>query len=125
MCTLWTSYKNLKTWFGTWKENFLDLGFAKQVAVGTSLDVIIPEDQLKNIINLDETCLSLDGSKSFRGGPPEVIFYDPRFPQLGVGTSKSASTMTMIGGGNAASKALPTHLQFQTSAQRPENEKMT
>ena len=118
---LWTTYKNLKMWFNNWKLDLLNLGFATQNLEG---DVTISENQLYRIINLDETCLSLDGSKGNRGGRPEVTFFDPRFPQLGKGTSKSAMTTTMIGGSNAAGEALPPHFQFQTKATTPEKERM-
>ena len=74
---LWTTYKNLKMWFNNWKLDLLNLGFATQNLEG---DVTISENQLYRIINLDETCLSLDGSKGNRGGRPEVTFFDPRFP---------------------------------------------
>ena len=68
------------------------------------------------IINMDETCLSLDGSNSNRGGRPTVTYYNVRFPQLGKATSKSALSTTMISGSSAAGEAIPPHFQFQTSA---------
>jgi len=46
-----------------------------------------------------------------------VTFYDKRFPQLGKATSKSALTITMISGSNAAGEPIAPHFQFQTSAQ--------
>ena len=73
---LWTTYNNLKMWFGNWKIDLLNLGFATQTDEG---DIIICDDQLRRILNLDETCLSLDGSKGNCGGRPEVTFYNPRF----------------------------------------------
>ncbi len=48
--------------------------------------VVIPIEQLKRIVNIDETCLSLDGSDNVRGGWPEVYLYDPRIHQM---TNKS------------------------------------
>ena len=74
------------------------------------------------ILNFDETCLSLDGSKSNRGGRPTVTYYDVRFPQLGKATSKSALTTTMISGSSAAGESIPPHFQFQTSATSAEGE---
>ena len=114
---LWTSYKNLKLWFENWERELEELGFTDRDDDGVHY---IPEEQLGNIINLDETCLSLDGSKGNRGGRPEVIFFNPKFPQLGRGTSKTSLTTTMICGSTAAGEALPPHFQFQTSAQSDE-----
>lgn len=116
---MWTTYHNLKTWFVNWEKDLLDLGFAKkrEATEGGAEEVYIPKDQLKNILNMDETCLSFDGSDGVRGGRPEAIFYDQNMPRLGKGTAKSGKTMTMIGGSTAAGEALPPHFQFQTAAQ--------
>lgn len=62
---IWTTYTNLKMWFENWTANLLELGFAKDEE-----DPYIPEDQLSCIGNIDETCISLDGSKGNRGGRP-------------------------------------------------------
>ena len=110
----WTTYDNLKTWFGNWSADLVELGFAEVKADG---DVVIPEAQLNRIINMDETCLSLDGSNGNRGGRPEVTFYNPNLPRTGRATSKSGKTTTMITGSTAAGEALPPHFQFQTAAQ--------
>lgn len=107
----WTTGKNLSMWFDVYEHDLVELGFGYRDASGA---IVIPEEQLKNILNFDETRLSLDGSQGNRGGRPEVIFFDPRFPQLGKATSKSALTTTMITGSNAAGEALPPHFQFQT-----------
>ena len=63
----WTSYANLKLWFDNWRRKIVELGFATVTNEG---EAIIPPQQLARIINLDETCLSLDGSKGPRGGRP-------------------------------------------------------
>ena len=76
----------------------------------------------KRIANLDETCLSLDGSNSNRGGRLTATYYDVQFPQLEKATSKSALTTTMISGSTAAGEPLPPHFQFQTSAHTAETE---
>lgn len=92
----------------------MDLGFAN-VHPSTG-KVVIPVEQLKRIINIDETCLSLDGSDNVRGGRPEVYLYDPRIHQVGKATSKSSLTSTMITGSNAAGEAIVPHFQFQSKA---------
>ena len=90
----------------------VDLGFAY-------VDVVIPIKQLKRIVNIDETCLSLDGSDNInngRGERPEVYLYDPRLHQVGKASSKSSLTSTMITGSNAAGEAIVPHFQFQSKA---------
>ena len=118
---LWTMYHNLMVWFENWKHILEDLGFAERDSSG---ELYIPQEQLPRILNVDESCLSLDGSQGNRGGRPEVIFFNPRFPQCGKGTSKSSLTTTFITGSNAAGEAIPPHFQFQTSAQSGENMKL-
>jgi len=110
---MWTSYTNLRMWFNNWFKDIEQLGFATRNSDG---DLIIPDDQLSRILNVDETCLSVDGSQGNRGGRPAVTFYDPRLPTIGRGASKSALTSTMITGSTAAGEAIPPHFQFQTKA---------
>ena len=105
-------------WFNNWSRDLIELGFATADEMGHA---VIPEEQLNNIVNINETCLSLDGSQGNQGGRPEVSFYDPNLPQVGTSTSKSAKTTTMITGSTAAGKAIPPHFQFQTAAQSEDN----
>jgi len=91
----WTTYKNLLLWFDNWERDLVELGFAYYDPITNK--VCIPREQLINILNFDETCMSMDGSTQNRGGRPEVILYDPRFPQVGKATCKKSSlTSTMI-----------------------------
>ena len=71
----WTSYQILKSWFDNWQSDLLELGFAYE----TGDDVKISDEQLARIGNIDETCLSLDGSSGLCGGHPEVTFYNKWF----------------------------------------------
>jgi hypothetical protein len=103
-------------WFDNWERDLVELGTAS-IDPSTNKPYI-PKEQLSNICNFDETCLSLDGSNSNHGGRPEMVLYDPRFPLVGKPTSKSALTTTMITGSTAAGEALPPHLQFQTKAKK-------
>eukprot|EP00804_Cyclotella_cryptica_P004940 CCRYP_014074-RA/>CCRYP_014074-RA protein AED:0.41 eAED:0.41 QI:0/0/0/1/0/0/2/0/145 len=68
-------------------------------------------------INIDETCLVLDGSKCNRGGRPEITFYFPNLPNLGRATIKTSVATTMITGSTAAGEPMPPHFQFSTMAQ--------
>jgi hypothetical protein len=118
---MWTSYKNLRMWFNNWFKDIEDLGFARRDNAG---NLVIPEEQLSRILNVDETCLSVDGSKGNRGGRPAVTFFDARLPQIGRGASKSANTTTMITGSTAAGEAIPPHFQFQTKAKTEDTQRV-
>ncbi len=85
----WTTYKNLSLWFNNWERNLVELGFANLDPITNK--ICIPEEQLANILNFNETCLSLNGSTQNRGGRPEVVLYDPRFPQVGRGHQRVPS----------------------------------
>ena len=87
-------------------------------------ELYIPKEQLVDIVNIGKTCLYLDGIKGSRGVLPEVTLFDPIFPQLGKGMSKSSLPTIMITGINAAGEAIPPHFQFQTKAQTEETQQM-
>ena len=110
------TYYNLKTWFDSWKEELIELGFAKY---DDENKVFIPPDKLERILNVDQTCLVLDGSKCNSGGRPEVIFYSPYLPNLGKATIKNSATTTLIAG---IGEPIPPHFQFQTRAQSVETQ---
>ena len=86
--------------------------------------VEIPDEQKKRIINLDESCPSLDESDGTKGGHPVVSFYDPALPNLGRVASKSSTTATVICGSSAFGEAMPPHLQICTTAKTCERQKI-
>ena len=73
----WIAYTNLKMESNNWSRDLIELGFATADEMGHT---VIPEEQLNNIVNINETCLSFDGSHGNQGGRPEVSFYDPNLP---------------------------------------------
>ncbi len=86
------------------------------IAEATNLSIYICTELLRR--------LSLDGSSINRGGRPAAYYHDPRLPQVGISTSKTSQTITMITGSNAWGEALPPHFQFMTSAQTDEGERI-
>ena len=58
----------------TCEEDIIALEFGTPDGTGK---VHIPPEQLERIGNFDETCLSLDGSSTVRGGRPDCIIYNP------------------------------------------------
>ena len=99
----------------------LELGFADVDSEGKT---VIPMEQLEKIINIDETCLVLDGSKCNRGGRPEITFYSPNLPNLGRATCKTSMATTMITGSTAAGEPMPPHFQFLTMAQSEDTQRV-
>ena len=114
----WTTHSNLKLWFDSWERDLLQLGFAEEDDKGTT---VILEEQMKRILNLDETCLSLDGTEGNRGGRPSVVFFNASISRAGTPSSKSSVTHTMITGATASGEALPPHFQFSTRAKTDEH----
>ena len=119
----WTTYNNLKLWFDIWEKSLVELGFAERNE-GDEGGVSISNEQLARIVNLDESCLSLDGSHGARGGRPAVLFYNPDLPKPAACASKSSTTATFISGSNALGEALPPHFQFSTTAKIEERHKV-
>ncbi len=117
----WTTYFNIKSWFDNWERDLLELGFAEVDSEGKT---VIPMEQLEKIINIDETCLILDGSKCNRGGRPEITFYTPNLPNLGRATIKTSAATTMITGSTAAGEPIPPHFQFSTTAQSEDTQRV-
>jgi len=108
-------FQNLDLWFDSWEKVLDELGFFEvDAATGMKL---IPEHKLRDIVNFNETCLSLNGSTITRGGCTEGSWEDSRLPRVGKSTSKTSQTMTMIGGSNAFREAVPPHFQFLLNAQ--------
>ena len=87
---IWTTYANLKIWFDVWEDSLLEFGFA----IKEDGKLYISEELLARITNLDESCLSLDGSDDKRGGRPTISFHNPCLPDLGKCASKSSVTAT-------------------------------
>jgi hypothetical protein len=110
----WTTYQNLDLWFNSWEVFLVEYGFANRNA---NDELVFEDGASSHIINMDKTCISLDGNNGNQGGRPVVTFYDKRFPQLGKSTSKSALTTTMISGSSVSGEPIPPHFQFQTAAQ--------
>ncbi len=85
----------------------------------TQLSIIL-NNQLKRIVNMDETCLELDCGQGKQGGHPVIVYIGKFLPEVGKTVSKSSMSMTMITGSTAAGEAILPHFQFLTIAQSEE-----
>ncbi len=90
-CLHWTTYSNLNCWFDNWENFLVNYGFGTHQKDGT---VHVPEHQKAQILNLDESCLSMDGNTQQSGGCPSVTFYDGLLPVLGMIVSKMSQSST-------------------------------
>jgi hypothetical protein len=86
--------------------------------------MIVKEANLRRILNVDETKMSLDGSKTRAGGRPAVTFFDPHLPMPCVSTAKSSLSCTGIFGSSTAGECIPPHWQIPTTATAVEREKL-
>ena len=114
-----TTYSNLKLWFENWSQSICNKVFGHLNEGG---NVFIPEEQQKRILNIDESCLALDGNKGLKGGRPSVIFYNRNFNQLEKPATKSNFSTTFITDSTAFGENIPPHFQFSTKA-TPNGEK--
>ena len=70
----WMTFQNLDLWFDSWEKVLDELGFFEvDAATGKKL---ISERKLRDIVNFNETCLSLNGSTITRGGCTEGSWED-------------------------------------------------
>ena len=69
----WTTQYNLNTWYSTWKQELIELGFGREKTaadVDVEGELVITEEQKRHIVNVDETDGSLDETTGQRGGRP-------------------------------------------------------
>jgi hypothetical protein len=66
-CIRWTNYRNISQWFDNdWENDLVELGLAMRDPM--SGKVTIAEDQLRNIVNLDETAFPSTGLRRTKEG---------------------------------------------------------
>lgn len=72
-------------WFRNRKSKLTELSLTRE---DSENKIFIPETLAGNLINLDETCTSLNGPQGNRRGCPSMVFYNPHFPVPAKATSK-------------------------------------
>ncbi len=116
-----TTYANLLVWFDNFKIFLIEFRFS---GVGDNGEPIFDEEMKRRILNVDETEISLDGSKTRAGGRPEVSFHDPHLPLTSLSLAKSSHSCTGIFGINATGECVPVHWQLPPSATSEERERL-
>jgi hypothetical protein len=82
----WRRYTNLLAWFDIFKVFLIEFGFA---VAGCDGEPVFDEKTMHQILNLDTMDISVNRSKTIRGGRPEVSFHDPHLPMLSLTSAKS------------------------------------
>ena len=101
----WTTYANLNAWFDNLRAFLIEFDFA---SIGDNGAVLtFTEAQLRRIMNVDETEVSLDESNTRAGGRPAMSFHDPHLPLTSRSTAKLLLACTGIFGSSAAGKCVP------------------
>jgi hypothetical protein len=99
---IWTTYGNLTTWFDGWESFMVNKGFATRENDG---NIIFSPSQMRHIINLDETKLSLEGSDGGIGGRPANVIIIKNICRSGTATNKTGNvSSTLMCSSNAAGK---------------------
>ena len=80
------TYANLDAWFENFRAFLIEFNFA---GIGDDGEPTFTEAQLRRIMNVDETEISLNASNTRAGGRPAVSFHDPHLPLSSRSTAKS------------------------------------
>jgi len=115
---MWTTHANLSDWFDAWEVFCVSQGFATKNSNG---EVLFTEEQMRRIINVDETNFSLDGSDGGRGGRPANTITISNAARPGTGQNKSSISSSLMLGSNSAGESMPIHIMFASKAKEEQN----
>jgi hypothetical protein len=117
----WTTHANGLVWFMNFQTFLIEFNFAR---VDSNGELDINEETMWRIMNVDETKIAVDASKTRAGGRPGISFHDPHLPLTSRAMAKSSLVCMEIFGSNATGKCMPLHWQLPTSATIEEREKI-
>ena len=112
---------HLLSWFQSFQAFLIKYEFAQE---GSNGELVINDATKFCILNIDETELVHDRSKSRAGGRPEVTFYDPRLPMAKRPVAKSAHKCTGIFGSSVVGECAPIHFQLVNQAMKEDGRKL-
>ena len=69
----WTNHGNINLWLDTWDKDLVEIGFSYR---DYEEKIVISDDQLRIIINIDESWFYLYGREGRRGGRPSVQLFN-------------------------------------------------
>jgi hypothetical protein len=124
---VWTTFQNLNTWFDTFHEIVVRLGFARKRTDDDpedSPEVIFFPGQEERIINFDESPVAIDNTSGEKGGRPPTTFSSTSLPAAATPANKAGYACTFIGGSTAAGTPVPPHFQLKTAAKSVDREQI-
>jgi hypothetical protein len=98
-------------WIDNFRAFLIKFDFA---GVGDDGEPTFTEAQLRQIMNVNETEISLDASNTRAGGRPAVSFHDPHLPATCRSMAKLSLACAGIFGSSAAGECVPPHFQLPT-----------
>jgi hypothetical protein len=107
--------------FNNFRAFLIEFDFA---GVGDNGEPTFTKAQLRRIMNVYKTEISLDASNTRAGGRPAVSFHDPHLPLTSRSKAKSLLACTGIFGSSSAGECVPPHFQLPTSVTAKEREKI-
>ncbi len=108
-------------WFDNFKVFLIEFGFA---IVGCDREPVFDEKMMHQVLSVDATDISLNGSKIIVGGRPEVSFHDPHQPMPSLTSVKSLHSCTGIFWSNTAEQCVPVHWQLPLSITEEERKRL-
>ena len=120
-CVRWTTYTNLNAWFDNFQAFLIEFDFT---GVGDDGEPTFTKAQLRRIMNVNETEISLDTSNTRAGGRPAVSFHNPHLSLTSRYTAKSSLACTGLFGSSAAGECVHPHFQLPMSGTAEEREKI-
>ena len=120
-CVRWMTYTNLNAWFDNFQAFLIEFDFT---GVGDNGEPTFTGVQLRRIMNVVETEISLDTSNTRAGGRPAVSLHDPHLSLTSRYTAKSSLACTGIFGSSAEGECVPPHFQLPMSGTAEEREKI-
>jgi hypothetical protein len=109
----WTTYANLLAWFKNFRKILIEFDFA---GVDSNGELDINEEQMRQIVNVNEMEIAINGSQTRVGSGPVVSFQHSQLPLTSRAVAKSSLACTGIFGSNATGECIPLHWQLPTSA---------
>ncbi len=117
----WTTYSNLLNWFQNFWVFLIKYEFAQE---GSDRELVIDDAAKRCILNINETELVLDGSKTRVGGRPEVSIYGLGLPMAKRPVTKLAHKCTGIFWSSAVGECAPIHFQLVNQATTEDGRKL-
>jgi hypothetical protein len=120
-----TIFQNLNTWFDSFHDIVVRLGFARKRTYTDPQDgseVIFFPGQEERIINFAESPVSIGNTSDRSDGQSPTTFFSTSLPISAAATNKTGYICTVICGSTAAGTPLPPDIQLKPAVQTADRE---